>query len=219
MLAMRQERLDVAACRTALNVPGSPVLSGTFIREYREAGDGPTVLGIRTGRTFSKFGVLTIRTTRTRPGAGDRIFERQLHTSSITSKTGGPAKTLETRIAVECQTSSFSKRQVKADIMFKVDGKTDIPECHTGVCQVRHILATVHNNIADFISEEVADGNPIAVRFRAATPRHAKFYERMAAELEAVYGVRLEKGETRLGKRDVPEFRLRFPAGFRLPRE
>lgn len=218
MLAMRQERHDVPACRTALKMPRNPVLSGTYIRERREAGDGPTVLGIRTGRVFSKFGVSTIRTTRTRPGAGGRIFERQLHTSSITSRTGGPAKTLEMRIAVERQTTSFSKAQVKADIMFKVDGKTDIPKCHTGLCQVRKILATVHNGIADFISEEVADGNAIAVRFRAATPRHAKFYERMAVELEAVYGVCLEKGETRLGKRDVPEFRLRFSVGHRFPR-
>lgn len=218
MLAMRQERLDAPACRTALDVPGNAVPSGTYIRERRDAGDGLTVLGIRTGRGFSKFGVLSIRTTRTRPGAGGRVFERQLHTSSITNRTGGPTKTLEMRIAVERQTASVSKRQVKADIMFKVDNKTDIAECHTGVCQVRQILATVHNGIADFISEEVGGGNLVTVRFRAATPRHAKFYERMAAELEAVYGVGLEKGETRLGKRDVPEFRLRFPAGYRLPR-
>jgi len=219
MLAMRQGRLDVSAIRTAPNMPGNVVLSGTFIREGREAGDGLAVLGIPTGCMLSKFGVSTVRTTRLKPVGDGRTFERQLLTAPIASNAGGPSKMLETRIAVERQAASFGKRKVKADIMFKVDGKTDIAECHTGVRQVRQILATVHNGIAGFISDEVAGGSPVTVRFRAATPRHAKFYERMAAELEAVYGVRLEKGEMRLGKQDVPEFRLRFPAGHRLPRE
>lgn len=219
MLAMRQGRLGSPGYRTALNVPGNTVLSATFVGERRVTGVRPAVLGIRPGQMFSRFGASTFRSTQTKQAAGGRTFERQLLAAPIASNSGRPPKMLETRIAVERKPASFGKRQMKADIMFKVDGKTDIPECHTGLSQARQILATVHNGIADFISEEVAAGNPVTVRFRAATPRHAKFYERMAAELEAVYGVGLEKGETRLGKRDVPEFRLSFPAGHKFPRE